>query len=116
MAAPNCRHRTVRNVVSIGCSAITFPPFFFFFHNVAQKAVRRCPTIEGSAKKPGLKTQIIPSNNPGFLAEPISNDEREMLRQWRSIGAVLLSSSASSSRVEALEPESHDPPPLFRVG
>src|SRR5712692_3505980 len=28
--------------------------FFFFSHNVAQKAVRRCPNIEGSAKNPGL--------------------------------------------------------------
>jgi PhnB protein len=26
---------------------------------------------EGSAKNPGLKTQIFPSNNPGFLAEPL---------------------------------------------
>jgi hypothetical protein len=26
-------------------------------------------SFAGSAKNPGLKTQIFPSNNPGFLAE-----------------------------------------------
>ena len=34
---------TVHNIVSIGCSAITFPPFFFFSHRLSPKAVKRRP-------------------------------------------------------------------------
>src|SRR5436190_24141299 len=45
IAAPNCCHRTVRNVVSIGCSAISFPPLFFLSHRLPPKAVKRCPQI-----------------------------------------------------------------------
>src|SRR5438034_11512257 len=88
IAAPNCRHRAVQSVVSIGCSAITFPPLFFFSHRLPPKAVKRCPHI-GS---------------------------REMQRQVEDPLGPSFSRHVHPAASPTVKPESHDPPPLCAWG
>src|SRR6266566_2987878 len=74
MAAPNCRHRAVRNVVSIGCSAISFllcSSFLTDYHQSGNKtsSLRLSRNAETSRRSGGAVLLSLCASSSESLCE-----------------------------------------------